>query len=54
MRNAWSFIQMENSAILGKVEREKKPTTFSSKNLSLGRILGDATYFCEQEQAQTN
>lgn len=28
MRNAWSFIQMENSAILGKVEREKKHNNF--------------------------
>ena len=47
---------MENSAILGKVEGKKKKTkkTFSSKNLSLGRTLGDAAYFSEQGQAQTD
>lgn len=35
MRNAWSFIQMENPVTLGKVEGE----IVSSQNLSLGRIL---------------
>lgn len=43
MRNAWSFIQMENSVILGKGEGKKKPV--SSKNLSLGRILRWCTLF---------
>lgn len=46
---------MENSVILGKVERKKKKKKpVSSKTLSLGKILGDATHFFEQEQAQTH